>query len=434
MQVDCETPLSQEIESNIKLLAQSTDVAHSSRLLAMSNSILSKAKQQDLSDGVAPFLTLDCGSTPFSVQYVTEEYPQRAAALLYLVRYFWRNGVQDVAEFLARQAFEQFHTSPLGSTLVEGRLLHAACLATPGEVLQQVVLPALRRAQDRRTHEAHATFVVALLRQCVGTGDMAKAERLLERMPFPDHRLVSNSMVARFLYYKGVVALTAADYAAAVTSLSAAISAAPSSSETVSGFQTTCHRALVLARLLHGEVTPHPELIKYPGPVPLLAVSQAYQSGSTGQVEQAVTRHSDAFAAFGLLPIAQRVPAACTRGAVVRLASVVKRATLAQVTARLGLDSEQAVLLAIGDATERGLVKAELTKDGVVEFGDASQPDKSCADELRELTARLDGIRARAVKSLRFDTEETSKKTALETLVHEEMAEDAVMGAAEGDE
>ena len=132
------------------------------------------------------------------------------------------------------------------------------------------------------------------------------------------------------------------------------------------GFRAEAAKWLVVVRLLLGEVPPRAELAApelREALAPYFELAHAVRSGDLSLFSAVAARHAAAFMADGTRHLVARLPANVIRAGLRRIAAAYSRISLADVAAKLGLDSTEDAEFVVAKAIRDGGVAATLDRD-----------------------------------------------------------------------
>jgi 26S proteasome regulatory subunit N3 len=219
-------------------------------------------------------------------------------------------------------------------------------------------LEQLRYAALRHDDEGAATLLCIVLRSYLAERQVSQAFKLLARTPVAADR-VSASQMARLLYYQGRIKAVQLDYSDAHACLQQALRKAPRTG--AHGFRLAVSRAAVVVELLMGEV---PERSVFTPPLAAyLALARAMRVGDVRAFGDAVAQHRATFVRDDLATLVERLHHNVLKTGLRKINTSYARISLADVAARLNLqsaaDAEAIVAKAIRDGVIDGVIDHE---------------------------------------------------------------------------
>ena len=278
---------------------------------------------------------------------------------------------------------------PLGAKLI---FFLGRCRELSGEGLASMrddLLALQRTASLRHDAETNATVQNLLLRLYIVEGNQYdQADKLVARAPFPRTK-ASNPQVARYDYYVGRIRAVELNYSDAHTHLQQAIRRAPQQSQKTpgsaaarseqdpaqkraseralaAGFLQTAYKFLIIVELLMGDL---PERSVFRIPVlrralaPYLQIVQAVRIGDLSQFQNTLQEHQELFQRDKTYTLILRLRHNVIKTGIRRISLAYSRISLADITRKLHLESEEDAEYVIAKAIRDGVIDARVEHD-----------------------------------------------------------------------
>ncbi|SCZ99235.1 BZ3500_MvSof-1268-A1-R1_Chr3-1g05895 [Microbotryum saponariae] len=233
--------------------------------------------------------------------------------------------------------------------------------------LRTTLLAAQRTAALRHDDDLQATLLPLLLRNYLEHHLYDQADRLVSKTTFPADT-AGNAQLARWYYYvvdpvcKGRIRAIQLNYTEAHTSLQQAIRRAPDAT-TAPGFLQTAHKLSIVVELLMGEI-PERSIFREPvlkkALVPYLEIVQAVRVGDLTKFNTALVTHAKTFSSDSTQSLIVRLRHNVIKTALRTLSLAYSRISLADVSKKLHLDSEEDAEYIIAKAIRDGVIDATI--------------------------------------------------------------------------
>ncbi|KAG5178532.1 proteasome regulatory subunit C-terminal-domain-containing protein [Tribonema minus] len=303
-------------------------------------------------------------------------------------------------------------------------------------------LLALHRTCCLRHDEiGQATALNLLLRQMLSQNLLDQAYKLASKTNFPE--TCSNNQFCRYLYYMGRIGALQLDYTDAHAKLTQCARKAPAN--TALAFRTAVQRLTVIVQLLLGEV-PERAVFNAAGMraalAPYLQLTQAVRLGDLVEFNAAVQQNKATFQADRTYTLIQRLAHNVVKAGLRKVNVAYSRIALADVRAKVRLDSDAGAEFICARAIRDGVIDASIEPVEKGAGGGAArclrsreQGDLYATDEPQRAFHRrvafcLD-VHNGAVRAMRYpedaykrDLERAKRKGALEDKTEEELAKE----------
>lgn len=319
----------------------------------------------------------------------SESYPELVAYLRLLVTVYTLDLRKDVpkATELCRQALEEVTAHNRRSLdLLAGKLVFylGRCyeLSPSGlSALRDTLLSLQRTASLRHDSEMNATVLNLLLRLYIVDGNLYdQADKLVARAPFPRAK-ASNPQVARYDYYVGRIRAVQLNYSDAHAHLQQAIRRAPQQgllatgkeatqtpgqSWVAAGFLQTAYKFLIIVELLMGDL-PERAVFRIPllrrALASYLAIVQAVRVGDLALFQSTLQKNQDLFQRDKTYSLILRLRHNVIKTGIRRISLAYARISLADITRKLHLESEEDAEYVIAKAIRDGVIDARVEHD-----------------------------------------------------------------------
>ncbi len=305
--------------------------------------------------------------------------------------------------FASLSSFNRRSLDPLSAKIYSYYALVAEQTGSDGDIRNQLLL-AHRTACLQHNEPAQAALSVCLLRSYLSAHLYSQADTFRLKSSFPEQR--SNAQTARYCYYIGKIQAVQLHYSDAYASLTQALRKAPQ--KAAIGFRQTCTKLLILVQLLMGDI-PERSLFS-PKDLrrslsPYLALTQAVRVGDLRLFGEVVAKYKDVFDRDELESLIVRLRANVIKAGLRKISLSYSRISLADVAAKLKLDSvddaESLVAKAVHDGVIDALVDRSTRTMHSREIVDVYATNEPQAAFHKRVNFTLD-MHAQAVKSLRF--------------------------------
>merc|ERR1712012_887352 len=216
----------------------------------------------------------------------------------------------------------------------------------------------LKHATLHNDFEGQGVLINCLLRNYLHYNLYDHANKLVLKETFPEQ--VSNSEWARYLYYLGRIKAIQLDYSEAHKHLVQSLRKAPSSA---TGFRHTVHKLSTTVQLLLGNI-PERNLFLQPANKEALAsyfeLTKAVRSGEVGKFEVVRSKYVDQFKSDRTFTLILRLHHNVIKTAIRRISLAYSRISLADVAAKLNLESPKDAEYIIAKAIRDGVIEAFL--------------------------------------------------------------------------
>ncbi|TYZ58192.1 hypothetical protein PybrP1_003847 [[Pythium] brassicae (nom. inval.)] len=260
--------------------------------------------------------------------------------------------------------------------------------------LRGALLAAHRTACLRYDEIGQATLANLLLRNLLHENLFEQAYKFVTKTTFPE--AASNNQFVRYLYYVGRVQAVQLEYSEAHTKLMQSIRKAPQA--TAVGFRRAVYKLAVIVQLLMGEV-PERSIFNQDdlrvALAPYLQLTNAVRVGNLEDFNVVLTQHAALFQADRTYSLILRLRHNVIKTGLRKISTSYSRIRLADVCAKLALESPQhaefvcakAIRDGVIDAVldhERGWLQSKETVNGMRYPPDAYKKDLESAEERLE--------------------------------------------------
>ncbi|WFD29561.1 26S proteasome non-ATPase regulatory subunit [Malassezia sp. CBS 17886] len=251
--------------------------------------------------------------------------------------------------------------------------------------LRDTLLALQRTSSLRHDSETDATVLNLLLRLYIVDANLYdQADKLVARAPFPRAK-ASNPQVARYDYYVGRIRAVQLNYSDAHAHLQQAIRRAPQQgllapsgarkdasaagsppAPVAAGFLQTAHKFLLIVELLMGDV---PDRAVFRTPVlrralaSYLPIVQAVRAGDLALFQATLQEHHELFQRDRTYSLIVRLRHNVIKAGIRRISLAYSRISLADVTRKLRLESEEDAEYVIAKAIRDGVIDARVEHD-----------------------------------------------------------------------
>jgi len=216
----------------------------------------------------------------------------------------------------------------------------------------------LKHATLHNDYEGQGVLINCLLRNYLHYNLYDHANKLVLKETFPEQ--VSNSEWARYLYYLGRIKAIQLDYSEAHKHLVQSLRKAPSSAI---GFRHTVHKLSTVVQLLLGNI-PERQLFLQPANkealAPYFELTKAVRSGDVVKFDVVRSKYVDQFKSDRTFTLILRLHHNVIKTAIRRISLAYSRISLADVAAKLKLESPKDAEYIIAKAIRDGVIEAIL--------------------------------------------------------------------------
>lgn len=279
--------------------------------------------------------------------------------------------------------------------------------------MRDELLALQRTSALRHDAETNATVQNLLLRLFIVDGNQYdQADKLVARAPFPRTK-ATNPQVARYDYYVGRIRAVQLNYSDALSHLQQAIRRAPQQSQqkpgkpaqqdakaaddapkkpVAAGFLQTAYKFLVIVELLMGDL---PERATFRIPVlrralaPYLQIVQAVRVGDLSQFQTTLQRHRALFQRDKTYSLILRLRHNVIKTGIRRISLAYSRISLADITRKLHLESEEDAEYVIAKAIRDGVIDARVEHDSATMVSNEAVDIYATNDPQAQLQQRI---------------------------------------------
>ena len=324
------------------------------------------------------------------------------------------------------------------------------CELRGGLALMSDDLPALQRtASLRHDYETNATVLNLLLRLYIVEGNLyEQADRLVSRARFPRAN-ASNPQVARYDYYVGRIRAVQLNYSDAYVHLQQAIRRAPQQSQqpqpalaelenpakkaqneearrlVAGGFLQAAYKFLVIVELLMGDL---PDRAVFRLPVlrralaPYLQIVQAVRDGDLSRFQATLQSHEALFQRDKTYTLILRLRHNVIKTGIRRISLAYSRISLADITRKLHLESEEDAEYVVAKAIRDGVIEARVEHDSAMMVSSEAMDLYATNEPLAQLQQRINfcvQLHNDSVKAMRYSLDSHRAELASATAAHE---------------
>jgi len=270
--------------------------------------------------------------------------------------------------------------------------------------IRGTLLAAQRTATLRHDEEGQATIINLLLRSYLHYNLYEQAYKLAIKSTFPE--AASSSQLARYLYYQGRIKAIQLEYTEAYKALVQALRKAPQTS--AKGFRLTVSKLLCIVQLLLGELPERSSFRQSGLQIPLrpyLQLTKAVRVGDLNEFHNVVDRFADVFKKDKTYTLIQRLHHNVIKTGLRKINLSYSRIHMADVCAKLHLDSVDDAEFIVAKAIRDGVIEASINHtEGYIQSKETL--DVYATQEPQEaFHKRISfclNIRNEAVKAMRF--------------------------------
>jgi len=269
----------------------------------------------------------------------------------------------------------------------------------------------LRTATLRCDHEGQASLQNLLLRNYLHYNLFEQADKLVAKSTFPE--TASNNEWARFLFYLGRIKAAQLEYSDAHKHLLQAMRKAPQHSAI--GFKQTVQKLAITVELLLGDI-PDRSVFRQASMrkslAPYFQLTRAVRGGNLKQFNESLAKFGPKFQAENTYTLIVRLRHNVIKTGVRMISLGYSRISLADIAARLALDSPEDAEFIVAKAIRDGVIEATIDHhSGYVqskETGDVYATGEPTAAFHQRISFCLD-IHNQSVKAMRFPPKSYNK-------------------------
>jgi 26S proteasome regulatory subunit N3 len=271
--------------------------------------------------------------------------------------------------------------------------------------LRPRMLAAHRTACLQHDEVGQATLLNLLLRSLLAEDQVEQAYKLVSKTNFPEK--ASNNQFCRYLYYTGRISALQLEYGDANDKLKSCLRKSPQAPG-VAGFRRAVQKLLVIVSLLMGDV---PERASFNAPdsraalQPYLALTKAVREGSLGAFNKAVAAHKAVFVADKLMTLVVRLSHSVIKTGLRRINISYSRISMADICAKLTLDSPASAESVCAKAIRDGVIDAVIDHESGCLTSKARTNVYATNEPQRAFHQRVEfclAVRNEAVKAMRY--------------------------------
>lgn len=324
--------------------------------------------------------------------------------------------------------------------------------------LRDRLLALQRTSSLRHDAETNATVQNVLLRMyLVAERLYDQADKLVARAPFPRAK-ASNPQVARYDYYVGRLRAVQLNYSEAHAHLQQAIRRAPQQGlqatrrhgldrrPVAAGFLQSAHKLLIIVELLMGDL-PERAVFRIPmlraALASYLPIVQAVRTGDLALFQTTLQAHHDEFLADQTYSLILRLRHNVIKTGIRRISLAYARISLADITRKLHLESEEDAEYVIAKAIRDGVIDARVEHDSATMISNDAVDMYATNEPQAQLQQRIDfclqlhndsvKVRARpSPQAMRYSLDSHREELASATAAYERERE-LVSEIADGD-
>lgn len=302
-----------------------------------------------------------------------------------------------------------------------------------------------RTASLRHDAETHATVLNLLLRMYIVEGNLyEQADRLVSRAPFPRAH-ASNPQVARYDYYVGRIRAVELNYSDAHDHLQQAIRRAPQQAQqaqpapgarepakrdgeapraVAGGFLQAAYKLLVIVELLMGDL-PDRAVFRLPALrralAPYLQIVQAVRVGDLARFQTTLQTHEALFQRDKNYSLILRLRHNVIKTGIRRISLAYSRISLADITHKLHLESEEDAEYVVAKAIRDGVIDARVEHDSAMMVSNEATDLYATNEPLGQLQQRISfcvQLHNDSVKAMRYSLDSHRAELASATAAH----------------
>jgi len=225
------------------------------------------------------------------------------------------------------------------------------------------LIAAYRTACLRHDVVGQATFLNLVLRNYLAYNLYEQALKFVQKTTFPESR--PNAQYARYLFYLGQIKAVQLEYSDSHSKLMQAIRKAPQSCAGL-GFKLSAYKLAIIVELLTGGVPDRSTFMQKELRVqlrPYYAITQAVRSGDLNAFKVVIETHTALFKADKTLTLINRLRYNVIKTGLRSINLSYSRISLADMSTKLGLESEQDAAGVVAKAIVDGVIDATIDYD-----------------------------------------------------------------------
>ncbi|WFC94217.1 26S proteasome non-ATPase regulatory subunit [Malassezia brasiliensis] len=386
---------------------------------------------------------------PSAAPVTPEALPEITAYLQLLVMVYVLDECKDPAKAkeIGERALNQVLAYNRRSLdLLGGKLLfmYGRCYElspSPNMSLRAVLASVQSTAALRHDAETNATAINLLLRLFIVDNNMYdEADKLVARAPFPRAH-ASNPQVARYDYYVGRIRAVQLNYSDAHAHLQQAIRRAPQqgllapksetkdTSETskwlAAGFLQTAYKFMIIVELLMGDL-PERSVFRIPmlrrALAPYLPIVQAVRVGDLSLFQSTLQKHEKLFSRDKTISLILRLRHNVIKTGIRRISLAYSRISLADITRKLHLESEEDAEYVIAKAIRDGVIDARIDHENAIMVSNEAVDIYATNEPQAQLQQRIQfcmQLHNDSVKAMRYSLDSHRAELASATAARE---------------
>jgi len=296
--------------------------------------------------------------------------------------------------------------------------------------LRPMLLAAHRTACLQHDEMGQATLLNLLLRSLLEENQVEQAFKLVSKTNFPEK--ASNNQFCRYLYYTGRIAALQLEYGDAYEKLKSSLRKAPQNSGVV-GFRRGVTKLMVIVGLLMGEV-PERGLFNQPDYrvatlAPYLALTVAVREGNLGEFNRVVAAHKPTFLADKMYTLVVRLSHSVIKTGLRRISVSYSRISMADICAKLTLDSAASAESVCAKAIRDGVIDATIDHDKGWLTSNERSNVYATTEPQRAFHQRVEfclAVRNEAVKAMRYPDDAFKPKSKAKPKDEEEKSPEEI--------
>ena len=314
--------------------------------------------------------------------------------------------------------------------------------------LRDRLLALQRTASLRHDSETNATVQNALLRMYMVEDNLYdQAAKLVARAPFPRAK-ASNPQVARYDYYVGRIRAVELNYSDAHAHLQQAIRRAPqhglvmkrdaSTKPVAAGFHQTAYKLLIIVELLMGDL-PERGIFRLPllrrALASYLPIVQAVRAGDLALFQATLQKHQALFLQDKTYSLILRLRHNVIKTGIRRISLAYARISLADITRKVHLESEEDAEYVIVKAIRDGVIDARVDHENAIMISNEAVDLYATNEPQAQLVQRIDfclQLHNDSVKAMRYSLDHHRAELDSASAAHARERE-LVKEIAEGD-
>ena len=293
--------------------------------------------------------------------------------------------------------------------------------------LRDMLLALQRTSSLRHDSETNATVQNVLLRMYIVEGNLyEQADKLVARAPFPRTH-ASNPQVARYDYYVGRIRAVQLNYSDAHSHLQQAIRRAPQQGlltkrslpdqddngvkPVAGGFLQTAFKLLIIVELLMGDL-PERSIFRLPllrqALASYLPIVQAVRVGDLSLFQATLQRNEALFLRDKTYSLILRLRHNVIKTGIRRISLAYSRISLADITRKLHLESEEDAEYVIVKAIRDGVIDARVDHENAIMISNEAVDIYATNEPQAQLQQRIDfclQLHNDSVKAMRYSVD-----------------------------